>query len=119
MNDLNGNHARLTHPTTSDQVLLRMNQITFAEYFASTHCILGEGAVIERLRRSDLELDPYLVNSAFIYEDAKRAAMETICRQYLDIGRDYVLPLLLSTPTWRASRERIAAAGYAGGDEIG
>ena len=87
-----------------------MNQITFAECFASTHCILGEGAVIERLRRNDLELDPYLVNSAFIYEDAKRAAMETICRQYLDIGRDYGLPLLLSTPTWRASRERIAAA---------
>ena len=86
MNHLNGNHARLTHPITSDQVLLRMNQITFAEYFASTHCILGEGAVIERLRRSGLELDPYLVNSAFIYEDAKRAAMETICRRYLDIG---------------------------------
>jgi len=96
-----------------------MNQITFAEYFASTHCILGEGAVIERLRRSDLELDPYLVNSAFIYEDAKRAAMETICRQYLDIGREYGLPLLLSTPTWRASRERIAAAGYAGVDVNG
>ena len=96
-----------------------MNQITFAEYFASTHCILGEGAVIERLRRSGLELDPYLVNSAFIYEDAKRAAMETICRQYLDIGRDYGLPLLLSTPTWRASRERIAAAGYAGVDVNG
>ena len=96
-----------------------MNQITFAEYFASTHCILGEGAVIERLRRSGLELDPYLVNSAFIYEDAKRAAMETICRQYLDIGRDYGLPLLLSAPTWRASRERIATAGYAGVDVNG
>ena len=80
---------------------------------------IGEGAVIERLRRSDLELDPYLVNSGFIYEDAKRAAMETICRQYLDIGRDYGLPLLLSTPTWRASRERIAAAGYAGVDVNG
>ena len=52
MNHLNGNHARLTHPITSDQVLLRMNQITFAEFLESTHCILGEGAVIERLRRS-------------------------------------------------------------------
>ena len=54
---------------------------------------------------------------------AKRAAMETICRQYLDIGRDYGLPLLLSAPTWRASRERIATAGYAGvevnGDNFG
>lgn len=94
-----------------------MNHISFAEFLESAPCILGEGAVIERLRRNnDLKLDPYLVNSAFIYEDAKRAALETICRQYLDIGREYGLPLLLSTPTWRASRERIAAAGYAGFD---
>jgi hypothetical protein len=40
---------------------------------------------MERLRRNiDLEPDPFLVNSAFIYEEAKRAALETICRQYLD-----------------------------------
>ncbi|NIP27303.1 MAG: homocysteine S-methyltransferase family protein, partial [Phycisphaerae bacterium] len=32
--------------------------------------------------------------------------------QYLDIGCKYNLPLLLSTPTWRASRERIKKAGY-------
>ena len=94
-----------------------MNHNSFAEFLESAPCILGEGAVIERLRRNnDLKLDPYLVNSAFIYEDAKRVALETICRQYLDIGREYGLPLLLSTPTWRASRERIAAAGYAGFD---
>jgi hypothetical protein len=94
-----------------------MNHISFAEFLESAPCILGEGAVIERLRRNnDLKLDPYLVNSAFIYEEAKRAALETICRQYLDIGPEYGLPLLLSTPTWRASRERIAAAGYAGFD---
>jgi hypothetical protein len=43
---------------------------------------------MERLRRNiDLELDPFLVNSALIYEEAKRAALETICRQYLDFRR--------------------------------
>jgi homocysteine S-methyltransferase len=91
-----------------------MNQTPVAQLLERFPCILGEGAVIERLRRgSDLELDPYIVNSAFIYDDAKRAALEGICRQYLDIGCHFRLPLLLSTPTWRASRERIAAAGYA------
>ena len=70
--------------------------------------------MIERLRRNEnLELDPYLVNAAFIYEDEKRAALESICRQYLDIGREFDLPLLLSTPTWRANWERIDSAGYA------
>jgi len=101
-----------------------MNHISFGKFLAGSCCILGEGAVIERLRRNfGLELDPYLVNSAFIYQDAKRAALETICRQYLDIGREFGLPLLISTPTWRASRERIIAAGYAGvdvnGDNVG
>lgn len=79
--------------------------------------ILGEGAVIERLRRMQgLELDPFVVNSAFIYEDTKRRALEGICREYLEIGRQFNLPLLMSTPTWRASRERIAAAGLEGRD---
>ncbi|MBJ6802687.1 homocysteine S-methyltransferase family protein [Geomonas propionica] len=79
--------------------------------------ILGEGAVIERLRRmKGLELDPFVVNSAFIYHDEKRRALEGICREYLDIGCQAGLPLLMSTPTWRASRERIAAAGLDGTD---
>jgi homocysteine S-methyltransferase len=97
-----------------------MNNIPIPVFIESASCILGEGAVIERLRRrGELVLDPFLVNSAFIYEDANRAALETICRQYLDIGREFDLPLLLSTPTWRANRERIDAAGYAGIDVNG
>ncbi|MDD2541217.1 MAG: homocysteine S-methyltransferase family protein [Desulfuromonadaceae bacterium] len=90
---------------------------SFQEIVATSPVILGEGAVIERLRRSSsTRLDEHVVNSAFIYQETGRAALELICRQYLDIGRRYNLPLLLSTPTWRASRERIAAAGLAGRD---
>ena len=86
----------------------------FQRLFQHSPCMLGEGAVIERLRReTDFELDPHIVNSAFIYDESKRAALEAIYRQYLEIGRQYDLPLILSTPTWRASRERIAQAGYA------
>jgi homocysteine S-methyltransferase len=92
-----------------------MERLPFPQFLEKHPCILGEGAVIERLRRNPaLELDPFLVNSAFIYDPAKRAALEAICRQYMDIGREFNLPLLVSTPTWRASRERIAAAGYGG-----
>ena len=95
-------------------------QTSFQDLLENNPCILGEGAVIERLRRDGgLELDPYLVNSAFIYDDAKRAALEAIYLQYLDIGREFGLPLLLSTPTWRASRERIEAAGLSGVDVNG
>ncbi|MGD2096914.1 MAG: homocysteine S-methyltransferase family protein [Desulfobacterales bacterium] len=90
-----------------------MKDLSFPEFFEKSKCILGEGAVIERLRRdSDFELDPEIVNSAFIYDKHKRDALAKIYRQYLDIGCKYNLPLLLSTPTWRASRERIKKAGY-------
>ena len=97
-----------------------MNQTPFPRFFEQSPIILGEGAVIERLRRNtDFELDPFIVNSAFIYDPKKRSALETIYRQYLDIGFNYDLPLLLSTPTWRAGRKRIAAAGYEGTDVNG
>jgi homocysteine S-methyltransferase len=90
---------------------------TFQEFLARSPAVLGEGAVIERLRRAPgIRLDDHVVNSALIYEESGRAALETIYRQYLEIGQRYQLPLLLSTPTWRAGRERIAAAGLAGRD---
>ncbi|HJV35596.1 homocysteine S-methyltransferase family protein [Geomonas sp.] len=94
--------------------------MAFPELLANSPTILGEGAVIERLRRSPgLELDPFLVNSTFIYQEQKRKALEGICRQYLDIGQRFGLPILMSTPTWRASRERIANAGLEGTDVNG
>lgn len=94
-----------------------MAQAAFTDWLAHTPCILGEGSLIERLRRaSGPELDPFVVNSGFIYSAEGRAALAAIYRQYLEIGRSFDLPLVLSTPTWRAGRERIAAAGLADRD---
>ena len=91
--------------------------VSLPDLLATFPVILGEGAVIERFRRSDgIQLDEHVVNSALIYREPGRSTLEAICRQYLDIGRRYNLPLLLSTPTWRAGRDRIAAAGLAGRD---
>jgi homocysteine S-methyltransferase len=94
-----------------------VSSVMFDKILLESPCILSEGAVIERLRRNEqLELDPFLVNSAFIYGDATRTALENICRQYLDIGRQFNFPIIISTPTWRANRERIDSAGYTGND---
>ncbi len=82
-------------------------------FIENSRCILGEGAVIERLRReSSIELDPNIVNSAFIYDEYKRDALEKIYLQYMDTGYEFDLPLLVSTPTWRASKTRLKDAGY-------
>lgn len=80
--------------------------------------ILGEGAVIERLRRRPgVVLDPHLVNAAFVYAPATRALLAEIYRQYLEIGREHDLPLFMTAPTWRANAANIAAAGC-GGREV-
>jgi len=92
-----------------------MDACTFPEFLQRHRCIIGEGAVIERLRRQPgTTLDPHLVNSAFVYDPARRAAMGALYRQYLEISRTHDLPLLMSTPTWRANAENIAAAGCGG-----
>jgi len=94
-----------------------MSPITFAKQLQKHPVILGEGALIERLRRdSPFELDDQVVNSAFIYDPDKREAMAAIYHQYLAIGQNHNLPILLSTPTWRASPERIELAGLADRD---
>jgi hypothetical protein len=52
-----------------------MKPLPFPEFLDNAKCILGEGAVIERLRRnSEFELDPEIVNSAFIYDQRRRNA---------------------------------------------
>ena len=97
-----------------------MSRGSFPEVLRQSACVLGEGAVIERLRRdASIELDPHVVNSHLVYSEAGRAALSKICGGYLEIGRGCNLPLLISTPTWRASRERIADAGLEGSDVNG
>jgi homocysteine S-methyltransferase len=92
-----------------------MAALPFPDFLQHHACILGEGAIIERLRRQPgTVLDPHLVNSAFIYDPLKRAALATLYRQYLAIGRDHDLPMMLTAPTWRANAENIAAAGCGG-----
>ncbi len=85
----------------------------FPDFLQSHSFILGEGAVIERIRRQPAtKFDPYLVNSAFIYDDVSRCTMEAIYGEYLKIGRDHQLPMILTAPTWRASAQNVTAAGY-------
>ena len=82
--------------------------------------ILTEGAVVERLRREfQADLDPHVVHAGFIYDPARRSTLESIYRQYIIIGQAAHLPLVLHTPTWRASQEHLNAAGLADRDVNG
>ena len=82
--------------------------------------ILAEGAVIERLRRRPgIRLDEHVLHAGFLYRQPEMEILAGIYREYLAIGREASLPLVLLTPTWKASFERLERAGLGGRDVNG
>ena len=89
--------------------------MNFEQAMSSYPAILGEGAVIERVRRDlPVDLDPYIANSGLIYDPAARDILESMYRGYLDIGLHHDLPMIVLAPTWRANPERILKSSYSG-----
>jgi homocysteine S-methyltransferase len=85
--------------------------MTFPDSLTVEPAILAEGSVIERLRRDPARpLDPHILHASWVEEPAGRAALEKLYREYLDIGSAHALPMLVLTPTWRASLDRVRAA---------
>jgi homocysteine S-methyltransferase len=82
--------------------------------------VLTEGSVIESLRRGgSVRLDPHVANAGLIYDVAGRAALTDLYRQYIAVGTESGLPMIIETPTWRANPERLRAAGLGGRDVNG
>lgn len=78
------------------------------------HLILIEAAVIEILKRTgQAALDPDLQNALLMYDTAGKAAMDQLYQRYISVGIEAGVPILICSPTWRANRERVAAAGVA------
>lgn len=85
----------------------------FETFIQNTDFILAEGSVYERLRRDpSVEFDPYLAYGTFIYEPDTAGVLESVHREYLDIGQRYGLPMIATTPTWRANQERISRSRF-------
>lgn len=73
--------------------------------------------MIERLRRDPtIELDPHVLNAAFVLDPTQRERLARCYRDYLRIGETYNLPMICCTPTWRANAERSSRAGYSCGE---
>ncbi len=89
--------------------------MNFPQLLEQSNFVLGEGSLYERLRRSPaVELDPQVAHAGLIYDDAACEVLLSVHREYLDIGQRHGLPMIASSPTWRANRERIARSGFSG-----
>jgi homocysteine S-methyltransferase len=63
--------------------------------------------MIEPLRRSaQVELDPHILHAGFVFDTVGRRALSQLHRTYIEIAAAYDLPIVVGTPTWRASPER-------------
>ena len=73
--------------------------------------VLSEAAICERLRQIDgVELHPTLFDAPLIYDARASRVLAGIYRQYIDIAREYGVPILIAAPTWRLDAGRVAAA---------
>ena len=88
----------------------------FGKLVRESEYLFTEGAVVERISRENIEMDPFLLNAGLIYHERGKNALEKIYRQYIDIGRLHGVPMIVLTPTWRASKERIGRSPFRGND---
>ncbi len=87
--------------------------MNFEDIIKTSSFILTEGSMVERLRRDNtVKLDPHIVHAGLIYSPEGRTSLENIYRQYIDIARQYKLPIIIYAPTWRANPERISMSGF-------
>lgn len=79
------------------------------ETFINNHpFILAEAAVAESLRRNPrLQLHPLLAHAPLLYQEEGQKAMEALYQEFIDIARQADVPIILSSPSWRANSERI------------
>ncbi len=91
--------------------------MNFREAYQSGRTILTEGALGIRLRNEyGIVYDSEVANASLIYREDARGAITKITNQYLDIAAKYQIPMMLMTPTRRASRDNVRNSSY--GEEL-
>jgi S-methylmethionine-dependent homocysteine/selenocysteine methylase len=80
---------------------------------ADGRVVLMEGALGERLKRTyRLPLDDHVALAGLVYDDRGSAALIELWSEYAQIAHRHGLPLLATTPTRRANRERVSASRF-------
>lgn len=78
--------------------------MSFNKIFRESKIILTEGALVERLKTEfNLEMDSSINHAGLIY--SKPEILELLYRQYINIGEEYNLPIMIMTPTRKVNFE--------------
>jgi len=88
-----------------------MRHLSIEAAIRSEPFILTEGAIVERVGRTPgLSLDPHILHARLVADPRRRCVLSHLYRGYLDAGRRHELPMIVLTPTWRASAVRVERA---------
>ncbi len=94
-----------------------MNRIE--SYLQGNTDILIEGSIIERVRReTEYPLDEQLLNAEMLYNERGRNILTKMYKEYVQIGKNSHLPMILLTPTWRANSERLVVSSLPDVDTV-
>jgi len=78
--------------------------------------LLMEGALGERLKREyGLVFDKKITMSGFVYQEAGKAALTSLWKEYAEIAQKHNVPFLATTPTRRLNYERVQGFTYPDG----
>ena len=82
------------------------------DLFSPYPFVLSEAAICERLRRDEsITLHPTLFNTPLIYDPAGARVLAEVYHEYIDIAREFGVPIIIAAPTWRLDAQRVAEAG--------
>jgi S-methylmethionine-dependent homocysteine/selenocysteine methylase len=87
--------------------------MTFEEIYQSSKIILTEGAIVERLKSEyNTEMDDWVNHAGLVYTNPE--SLETIYRQYIEIGQKFDLPIMIMTPTRKVNFESLNSSQFKG-----
>lgn len=75
--------------------------------------IITEGAIFERIKREfNVNIDPSILHASLVYAPEGQKALAKVYTEYLDAAKKADLPIMITTPTWRANKERLRQSGF-------
>jgi S-methylmethionine-dependent homocysteine/selenocysteine methylase len=98
---------------------IKVNSLAFEGCFHQQKFVLMEGALGERLKREyHIPADEMVGLAAHIYNEKAKQALNNLFSQYFQIAEKYNFPIMITTPTRRANRERIMNSDFQNRDVI-
>lgn len=83
------------------------------ELLKKDQLILGDGSMYELLRRSpEVEFDDHIAHVGLAYNPEWSQLLKRVFREYIDVAVAQGRPMLTTTATWRANRERVSASAF-------